>query len=321
LSLGIRLTDVVVAHPLLDKAVVREIERAASAHRGRPWTVCGFTDLDDRAYHPCGVIHGPAFSVFAKLGVLAEAAEQFAAELRGLNLLSQQAAVATPTPVGAGVITVAEVAVLLLEAIPERPAETRSVADWQRIGHVLAGLHQVHHARFGLDQFNGFFGPLPQDNRPVASHRWADFYAQRRLLPQLRRAVDSGHLPPALAADVQRLIGRLPALCGPEPYPSLLHGDAQQNNFVSTPTSAVLIDPAPYFGHPEIDLAMLDYFQPVPAAVFDAYRDVTAIDPGFAQRRELWRLSGYLAVVAVDGANPFGQRILTRLADAVRHYR
>jgi fructosamine-3-kinase len=200
-------------------------------------------------------------------------------------------------------------------------AETRSTADWHRIGCALARLHQVHDTRFGLASFDGFFGPLPQDNRPVGSNRWVDFYTQRGLVPQLRRAVDCGHLPPGLAADVQRVIGRLPALCGPQPRPSLLHGNAQQNNVVSTPSRAVLIDTAPSFGHPEIDLAMLDYFQPVPAAVFDAYREVAAIDAGFAERRDLWRLAGYLAVVAVDGATPFGRRILIRLTDAVRRYR
>jgi hypothetical protein len=38
---------------------------------------------------------------------------------------------------------------------------------------------------------------------------------------------------------------------------------------------------------------------------------------GFADRRELWRLAGYLAVVAVDGHRPFGRRCLDRLAAAV----
>ena len=101
---------------------------------------------------------------------------------------------------------------------------------------------------------------------------------------------------------------------------ALLHGDAQQHNFVSTDAGAVVIDVAPYFGHPELDLALVDYFDPVPDDVFDAYRDIAPIDPGFAQRRELWRLFGYLAVVTVDGHTSFGRRMLTCLADAVRSY-
>jgi fructosamine-3-kinase len=113
----------------------------------------------------------------------------------------------------------------------------------------------------------------------------------------------------------------LPTLCGPEPRPSLLHGDAQQNNFISTPAGAVAVDAAPYYGHPEIDLALLDFFQPVPDDVFDAYRDITPIDPRFEQRRELWRVFGYLAVVTVEGQTSFGHRFLARLTDAVHCYR
>ena len=70
----------------------------------------------------------------------------------------------------------------------------------------------------------------------------------------------------------------------------------------------------------EIDLAFVDYFDAVPDDVFEAYREILPIDTGFAQRRELWRLFGYLAVVTVDGHKPFGHRMLTCLADAVRSY-
>jgi fructosamine-3-kinase len=216
--------------------------------------------------------------------------------------------------------------VLLLEALAEVRPESRSPEQWRSIGTALARLHQVHDERFGSslqagdEAFDGFFGPLHQDNRPVPTNRWADFYAARRLLPLLRTAVDSGHLPPALAAGVERLADRLPSLCGPPPRPALLHGDAQQNNFVTTAPGhggAVLIDTAPYFGHPEVDLALLDYFAPVPDDVFVGYRAVAPVDPGFEQRRELWRLHGYLAVVAVAGGSPFGRDFLDRVAAAV----
>lgn len=308
-------------HPLEHALVVREVERAAAAHLGRRWAVSGFTDLNDRASHPSGIFHGEPFSVFAKLDPAAAGVEQFTAELAGLDLLRGRAPVVTPTPIATGVVEVEARALLLLEAIPEVPAQARSVDQWRSVGHALALVHQVHDERFGLERFNGFFGPLWQDNQPVGSNRWADFYAERRLLPRLRSAVDSGHLPRELAVGIERLVNRLPSLCGPEPRPALLHGDAQQNNFLTTATGAVLLDVAPYFGHPEIDLALLDYFAPVPDEVFDAYRSVTPIDPGFWQRRELWRLFGYLAVITVDGMSAFGRPFLKRIADAIALYR
>ena len=83
---------VTVTHPLLGPAVRAQIERAASAHRGRRWVAQGFTSLDDRASHPCGILHGAPFSVFAKLGPSAAAREEFTAELAGLRLIGRSRA-------------------------------------------------------------------------------------------------------------------------------------------------------------------------------------------------------------------------------------
>lgn len=308
-----------LVHPLLDPEVLTVIEGAASEHLGRRWVSRGFTDLNDRASHPCGVLHGTPFSVFAKLSTAADAREQFTTELAGLRLLGRAARI--PVPVAAGLAELPSGALMLSEALAERRPEARGRREWRSIGQVLATLHQVGAARFGLGGRRGFFGPLPQDNRPVPSNRWADFYLHRRITPMLRLAVDSGHLPPGVAAGVSRVAARLPVLSGPEPRPSLLHGDAQQHNFVTTAAGAVVIDAAPYFGHPEADLALIDYFQPVPGDVLDAYREITPIDPGFAGRRELWRLSAYLAIVAVDGHGSLGRQYLGRLAAAVETYR
>ena len=313
-------------HPLLDAGVVREVEQAASAHLGRRWRHRGFADLKDRASHPCGIFAGEPFSVFVKLYAGPNGLEQVAAEVAGLRFIHHVSDVATPEPVCDGVIATKAGSMLLSEALPERgsgqglPSDSRTASDYADIGRALARLHQVLGGVSGMPALDGFFGPLRLDNRPVVSGRWADFYAERRLLPNLRLARDAGQITPELAAAVERVAERLPQLCGPEPMPALLHGDAQQNNFVNTLDGAYLIDACPYFGHPEIDLALVDYFQPVPDALFHAYSEITPIDAGFARRRELWRLFGYLAVVAVDGGNPFGRSVLPRLAAAVRQY-
>jgi fructosamine-3-kinase len=315
-----------VPHPLLDAGVVREVEQAASAHLGRPWQHLGFTDRNDRASHPCGIFSGEPFSVFVKLYAGPNGLEQAAAEVAGLRFIQLVSEVATPAPVGDGVIATRAGSMLLSQALPERgsgqglPGDSRTASDYADIGRALARLHQVTGGVPGMPALDGFFGPLRLDNRPVASGRWADFYAERRLLPTLRLARDAGQVTPELAVAVERVAGRLPQLCGPEPMPALLHGDAQQNNFVSTADGAYLIDACPYFGHPEIDLALAGYFHPVPEDLFAAYREITPIDAGFAERQELWRMHGYLAVAAVAGGTPRASPVLDRLAAATRQY-
>ena len=83
----------------------------------------------------------------------------------------------------------------------------------------------------------------------------------------------------------------------------------------------MLVDAAPYFGHPELDLALLGYFNPVPRHVFDGYTELRPIDGGFPERRELWRLFAYLAVLSAAGGTPLGWRFLARLDQAVTSYR
>lgn len=307
-----------VGHPLLESRVKDAIERAVCRHLGRRWVARGFTDLTDRASHRCGVLHGEPISVFAKLDSGDDAEEKFAAELRGLELLQERAQFPVPTPVGTGLLALDDGFLLLTEALSERPPSDRTPEDWRAIGHTLATLHQTTGTRFGLAT-NGYFGALRQDNAPVASNRWVDFYRERRVLPLLRSAADTGQFPDDLRRDVERLVGRLSSLCGPEPRPTLLHGDAQQHNFVSTDAGAVVADATPYFGHPEVDLMLVDYFQPVPDDLFHAYRDVVPIDAEFAQRRDLWCVFVDLACVTVR-AGQFERPALDRLRRTVRTY-
>lgn len=283
------------------------VEQMVSEYTGHQWRVKDARDMTDFACHPCAILSDGSYSVFAKFSEATNGLEQFEIELAGLHLLSERSGVLTPTPIG--LMPVTGGTVLVLEAAQE---VDRAPRHWRQIGQTLARIHKVKGDRFGLDT-HGYFGPLYQDNTPMSD--WPTFYGERRLWPGLRLAMDSGHIPPAVAQQVERLISRLPQLCGPDSAPSLLHGDAQQNNFISTDRGAVVIDPAVYYGHPEMDLAYIDYFQAVPEDVFEGYRDDMPIDPGFWERRDLWRVWGYLACVTVEGPSYLG-----RLTEAVQKY-
>lgn len=280
-------------HPLREARIRAAIDSAVSAHRGRAWRSDAFQDLNDLASHPCALLGGDGLTVFVKLSTSANAVDQFQCELAGLRLLTDLSGVVTPTAIG--VVPIEASALLISEAVQ---AIERGDEQWRDIGRALARIHAITGPAFGADA-HCYFGPIYQDNRPLPD--WPTFYAERRLWPRLISAIDAGHMPSDAVRKVERVIARLPELCGPTVPPALLHGDAQANNFISTAAGAAAVDASVHFGHPELDLAYAGYWQAVPEHVFEGYRELRPIDPGFAERRDLWRISGYLAAVAVAG--------------------
>jgi protein-ribulosamine 3-kinase len=294
-------------HPLREAHIRSAIEAAVSAHTGRTWRTDNFQDLNDLASHPCALFAGEGLTVFVKLSTAANAADQFESELAGLRLLTERSGVATPAAVGMAPLEAG--ALLITEAVQ---VIERGDEQWRDIGRALARMHGVTSTVCGLDT-HCYFGPIYQDNRPLPD--WPTFYAERRLWPRLISAIDAGHMPAAAARRVKRVIERLPELCGPPVSPALLHGDAQANNFISTAAGAVAVDAAVHYGHPELDLAYAGYWQAVPEQLFEGYRELRPIDSGFGERCDLWRISGYLAAVAVAGPE-----YLPRLMDCVAQY-
>ena len=294
-------------HPVLNDQLRVAVEKVVSQYRGKRWAMKDFRDMNEFSSHPAAILSDGSYSVFVKLSTAANGLEQFERELAGLRLLSERSGVLIPTPIGT--LPVEGGVMMILEGVQ---AVDRTPKHWRQIGQVLAQVHREKGSRFGLDAHN-YFGPLYQDNRFMDD--WPTFYAERRLWTRLVGAINSGNLPTDVIKLIEKLIVRLPNLCGPDVTPTFLHGDAQQNNFISTAAGAVVVDPAVYYGHPEMDLAYIDYFQPVPDDVLNAYRDELPIDPGFRERRELWRVYGYLAIAEVGGM-PY----LPQLTNALRKY-
>jgi protein-ribulosamine 3-kinase len=204
--------------------------------------------MADYASHPAAILSDDSYSVFAKFSDAANGLHQFEVEFASLRYLAERAGVHIPAPVG--ILPVGNGHILIIEEV--RSVE-RTPRHWQQMGQALARIHKVKSNQFGLET-HGYFGSLHQDN--TWTNDWPTFYAERRLIPGLTLAVDSGNLPSHLVKQVERMIARVPDLCGPEVIPSLLHGDAQQNNFISSDKGAFVIDPAIYFGHPEVTFSV-----------------------------------------------------------------
>ena len=292
----------------ISEAYLRIVEMSVSAYLRRSWQAIKIEDKSDAASHSAVVLSDDTFAVFVKLGTGTQAADRFYQELAGLNLLRSRGSLQTPD--GIAVVETDAETVLIMAAVREIE---RNAAHYHQMGQALAQLHRIKSDHFGLET-HCYWGDLYQDNTPTDD--WPNFFWERRLAPRLKAAVDSGNLPDEFVAQVEQIGTRLPELCGPAVVPALLHGDAHKKNCLATPHGPVFIDPSVYYGHPEMDLAYVDFFEPVPDEVFAGYAEVTPLDPGFAERRDLWRLPALLAMVEFVGAV-----YLDKLDAAVRHYR
>ncbi|KUO06904.1 fructosamine kinase family protein [Streptomyces sp. DSM 15324] len=200
---------------------------------------------------------------------------------------------------------------LVTERVATGPPGARAAV---RFGRDLAALHAAGAPGFGAPPpggpENAYIGRAPLRN--TVGEDWPRWYAEHRVLPYLRAAVDAGTVRPAEAADVERLCARLPGLAGPAEPPARLHGDLWNGNVVWGADGDVrIIDPAAHGGHRETDLAMLALFGcPYLPHVRQGYEEVAPLAEGWAGRVGVHQLFPLL-VHAVLFGRPYAEQALT----------
>jgi fructosamine-3-kinase len=225
-------------------------------------------------------------------------AAAFAAEANGLRWLAEAGAVPVPEVLAVGPEA------LVITMIPPGQATPEAAFGF---GTDLARLHAAGADGFGAP-WPGFIASLPLDNRPLNSPEssldWAQWYAQRRLLPFLSRAVDTGALRPEDARLVEAVIDRIDSLAGPAEPPSRIHGDCWAGNILWSGGRGWLIDPAAHGGHRETDLAMLALFgAPSLDRILAGYNDTVPLAAGWRSRVPLHQLHPLLVHACLFGAS------------------
>jgi protein-ribulosamine 3-kinase len=217
----------------------------------------------------------------------------FEAEARGLLLLDQHRSVFVPSVLGAG--AAGGYSFLLLEWIEKG---SRKKNFWRNFGKSLASLHRHSGDMFGLDHDN-YIGSLKQFNSRQST--WQEFFISQRIEPQLKQAIDNHQINPASSKQFTKLFERLPEII-PHEKPSLLHGDLWNGNFLcDTNGNAFLVDPAVYYGHREMDLAMTKLFGGFDEEFYQGYEEEFPLVKGFKTRIDIHNLYPLLVHVNLFG--------------------
>ena len=189
--------------------------------------------------------------------------------------------------------------ILVMEAMPANGSLANA---WDSLGKALATLHAATGNTCGWAD-NYAFSTVTIENGWMKS--WPSFWAERRLLP------NCPHVATAFARRIEALAADLPNRLPELPAPSLLHGDLWGGNILAAGNEVTaLIDPACYYGHGEVDIAMLNLFDGPSAAFYDAYG---ALEPGWKERLNIYQLWPALVHVRLFGSGyrPMVERLLS----------
>ena len=226
-------------------------------------------------------IESSRHSYFLKLNNK-NALQMFKTEANALELISNTKAIKAPKVYNYG--TFENTAYLLLEYIEKK---TPAPIDFENLGLHLSKLHQCTSNNFGFNKDN-FIGNLPQSNNKHRS--WTEFYAIERLSPQIELAKQNYLLSANECPTYNRIIQTLEPLFN-NIKPSLLHGDLWSGNYlISRDGIPYLIDPAIYYGHSEVDIAMSKLFGGFGNKFYESYFNCIPQDEHTPIRIKIYQL-------------------------------
>ena len=205
----------------------------------------------------------------------------FKEEVLGLQFLKKNTALVPETIIEG---TFNNLIYLVLEWI-ETGEETTEF--WKNFAIQLANLHQQKSDKFGLE-YSNYMGQLIQKN--TFSNNFTDFFIENRLKPQVKLAYNAHLLQKKHVFKLENLYKHLSGIF-PNEKPCALHGDLWSGNYIcGINEKAIFIDPAVYYGHREIDLAMSLLFGGFSAEFYHNYQQLFPLEKGFNSRKDLYNL-------------------------------
>lgn len=245
--------------------------------------------------------------VFVKMNGAEWADDMFTKEVFGLNSLRDHGSLTTPEVLGK--TQVGQESYLFLEYFEPM---SKSSSYWQDLGVGLAALHKTTAEKFGLD-YDNYIGSLHQSNKSTSL--WLDFFINSRLSPMVKLATDNGLLSMNEAQQFDQLFDTMHDLI-PIESPALVHGDLWSGNIHQDGAGApVLLDPAIYFGHREMDLSFTLLFGGFDEVFYQSYHDAYPLTPGFRLRQRLHNLYPLLVHL-----NLFGRTYWPRIRETLNRF-
>ena len=154
----------------------------------------------------------------------------------------------------------------------------------------IVSIHSMYSTNYGFS-FDTQIGGLKQINS--ISKNWKDFYTNKRLYYIFDLVNKKEPMDKAINTKIDLLIKKIDNFIPNNPRPSLLHGDLWEGNILFKNKKFVgLIDPGSFYGHNELEVSYLRWFNPkfIDDKFLDKYNDHIKIDKNYLEYEPIYQL-------------------------------
>ncbi len=280
---------------MISLALSRHLEERLGESQGNTFRILRTTPVTGGCINHAHRLETTTGNYFVKYNSSTRFPGMFEAEAKGLKILAETKTVRVPEIILTG--DVSGFSYIVLEFLESAEQKENY---WENAGIQLAQLHRSTSENFGLDHDN-FIGSIPQSNKQ--HNDWIEFFLKERILPL------GGTLVSPYISKLEKVLQeRIPV-----EKPALLHGDLWNGNIICGPQgTACLLDPAVYYGHREMDLAMTRLFSGFSKEFYKSYEATFPLAEGFEERIDLYNLYPLLVHLKIFG-DPYQDQVMSIL--------
>ena len=156
------------------------------------------------------------------------------------------------------------------------------------LAEVISKIHQNTNNRYGF-QFDAQIGALKQTNEFIDN--WVIFFREKRLNSIFELINNDDPMTNNINQKIEKLLKNIHNFIPNNPIPRLLHGDLWAGNILYNNGKLVgLIDPGIFFGHNELEIAYLTWFNFVNEEFLKIYSNIIPIERDYFEYEPIYQL-------------------------------
>ena len=178
--------------------------------------------------------------------------------------------------------------ILIMEYIKHNKNKPKKIT--KEFLKILTSIHLKSSNKYGF-YFDTQVGGLRQSNS--FTNNWISFFAEKRMYSIYKEICKTEPMPKNINNKIELLINNLSKRLPSNPRPALLHGDLWEGNILFNNKKLIgLIDPGSFYGHNEMEIAYLRWFNPsfIGKDFINMYKEFNTIEKNYFSYEPIYQL-------------------------------